>query len=227
MNDFAIVCFSCDKNEEVWPTFMTCLSKYWETHPKVYLFTETLTSNLMETINYNYNLCHWTTRIYKSLEAIPEKKILFICDDVFLDNYVNLYKLQTCIDILNENKNVAYVNLETFVDEEDYECEYPGFVKKAPYVPYRLCFLCGVWNKEKLMDLLGDYDCSPWQIEGEQKTKDYDVYQVRGDKVLSWFRDGFCQCGAKYTGKWAPELPEFLKKENIVMDLEKKGFNYE
>ncbi len=224
MNDLAIVCFSCDKNDEVWPTFMTCLDKYFPNHPKTYLFTETKYSPLMITINHNYDLNHWTTRIYKSLEDIPESKIIFICDDCFLDNYVNLEKLKKCYDIVKDN--VAYVNLELSFDPNDADCEYPGFKKKTPWSSFRLSLLCGLWDKSKLMDILSTKDCNPWILEGEQIIKNYDVYQVADEKALSWFRDGPKQCGAKYSGKWALELPEFLKKEGIVMDLEKKGFNY-
>ena len=92
MDDLAIVCFSCDKNDEVWPTFKILLDRYWKDHPITYLLTETHKCSFMNTINYNYPLNEWTTRIIKSLQDIEENKILFICDDCFLDNYVNIEK---------------------------------------------------------------------------------------------------------------------------------------
>ena len=224
MDDLAIVCFSCDKNEEVWPTFKILLDRYWENHPKTYLLTETLNSPLMETINYDYPLNKWTKRIYKSLKDIKENKIIFICDDCFLDNYVNIEKLKKCLEILKDN--VAYINLELSFDQNDGICEYEGFKKKMPNSSFKLSLLCGLWDKYKLMDILSVNECSPWALEADQIINGYDVYQVDKVKVLSWFRDGPKQCGAKYAGKWALELPEFLKKENITMNLEKKGFNY-
>ncbi len=225
MNDLAIVCFSCDKNDEVWPTFMTCLDKYWPNHPVTYLFTETLNSPLMKTINHDFPLDEWTTRIYLSLEDIPESKVIFICDDCFLDDYVNLDKLKQCYDIVKDN--VAYVNLELSFDPRDLDCEYPGFKKKGPDSSFRLSLLCGLWDKRKLMDILYLKECSPWRLEGAQHMLNYDIYQVDKVKALSWFRDGPKQCGAKYSGRWAKELPEFLAKEGIEMDLTKKGFNEE
>ena len=225
MKDFAIVCFSCDKNDEVWPTFKICLDKYWKGHPVTYLLTETLSTPIMKTINYNYSLNKWTTRIYKSLEVIKQNKILFICDDCFLDDYVNKEKLERCLEILDKNKNIAFINLELSFDKRDLNSEYIGFKKKAPNSSYRLSLLCGIWDRKKLMDILKVKECSPWELESMQNILDYDSYQVTGQKILSWFRDGPKQCGAKYAGKWAKELPAFLEKEKIVMDLTKKGFN--
>lgn len=223
MDDLAIVCFSCDKNDEVWPTFKILLDKYWPNHPETYLLTETINSPLMKTINYNYSLDQWTTRIIRSLQDIEENIILFICDDCFLDNYVNIEKLKKCIELIKDN--VACVNLELSFDSNDIECEYLGFKKKGPNSSFRLSLLCGIWDKQKLINVLSVKECSPWKLEGEQNILGYDVYQVDKEKALSWFRDGPKMCGAKYSGKWAKELPIFLKKEGIEMDLEKKGFN--
>ena len=78
MNDLAVVCYSCDKNEEVWPIYKKCIDKYWPNHPNIYLLNETKKCDYMNTICYDYDLDHWTIRIRKSLEQIKEeeKKIL-------------------------------------------------------------------------------------------------------------------------------------------------------
>lgn len=83
MDNLAVVIFSCDKNEELWPIFNKCLNKYWKNHPKVYLLTETMQYPYFETINYNYDINHWSTRIRHSLNDILEDNIIFICDDCF------------------------------------------------------------------------------------------------------------------------------------------------
>ena len=188
MNDLAIVCFTCDNNEELWPTFYTCLEKYWPNHPQVYLLTETLNYPNMKTINYNYDLDHWTTRIYKSLEEIKENNILFICDDCFLNAPVNIEKLEQALLLLKEN--VACINLELSFLEEDEDSPFEGFKFKPVGAPCRLSFLCGLWNREKLINILNKKSCSPWELEDSQNTEGYDIYQVSDIKILSWFRDG-------------------------------------
>ena len=104
MNDLAVVVYSCDKNEEVWPIYKKCIDKYWENHPNIYLLTETITSPLFISITKNYDLDHWTARIRNSLKDIKEKYVIFMSDDIFMNDYVNINKLNKCIDILNNNK---------------------------------------------------------------------------------------------------------------------------
>ncbi len=222
MDDLAIVCFSCDKNEEAWPTFKICLNKYWPNHPFTYLLTASLFCPFMKTINHDYSLDKWSTRIYKSLEEVEEDKIIFICDDCFLNGPVNVDKLEKALELIKGN--VANVNFEVSFLEEDLDCEYEGFKYKPVGSMCRLSFLCGLWDRKKLMHIMERRECSPWDLENEQDTRGYEIYQVADQKILSWFRDGPYQFAAAYRGKWSPELPSFLEQEGIYMNVNKKGF---
>ena len=224
MKDLAIVCFSCDKDEEMWPIFSICLNKYWPNHPRVYLLTETKTSPIIDTICYNYPLNKWTTRIIKSLNDIKENKVVFICDDVFLNDYVNIDKLKDCLKILDKEPKAAYINFEMSFNYYDVFCQYNGFKKKTKDSDFRLSLLCGIWDKKKLIDILSNKEGSPWDVEDSGDILKYDAYIVSDKKVLSWFRDGRAQYAACHNGKWSKDLPDFLKKEGLTMDLEKKGF---
>lgn len=224
MNDLAIVIFSCDKNEELWPIFRTLLNKYWPNHPKAYLLTETKSSSLFGTIVYNYDLQYWTLRIRECLKLIDKTKVIFICDDVFLNAPVNIKKLNKCIELLDNNPNLASINFEMFYDPKDIDTKYYGFRQKTPNSLFVLSFLCGIWNKDKLIDLLSVKVCDPWTLEDDQNYKDYDYYIVSEEKVLSWFRDGPYEMGALYRGKWNKDVVKFLEEENIKVDFDKKGF---
>ena len=221
MDDFGIVVFSCDKNEEVWPVFKHCLDKYWKHHPNTYLLTETKRSKDINTICKNYELNKWTRRIRESLAEIPEKNVLFICDDCFLNQPVNIIKLNQSIDLLNHD-NVACVQYEVSGDPYDIDCEYLGFKKKTPQSRYVVSFLCGIWEKDKLIDVL-EGESNPWDLEWRQVSKGYDYYQVANSKVLSWYRDGLGDNAALRQGKWMPGIKDFLGEENLVVDLSKKG----
>ena len=101
MNDLAIVIFSCDKNEELWPICHHFINKYWPNHPNIYLLTESVKSPLFNTISIPYELDKWTIRIRESLKTIKENKVIFICDDCFINDTVNINKLEECMNILN------------------------------------------------------------------------------------------------------------------------------
>ena len=219
LEDFAIVVFSCDKNDDVWPVFYRCLNKYWPDHPKTYLLNETKKYS-----NFDYDLDHWTKRIRESLEMIPYSKILFICDDCFLNAPVNVDKLQDGLKLL-DRKNAACVNLEILYDYTDIETGIKGFKKKTTGKRnFLLNLLCGLWNKDVLIDILSYKDCNPWLVEKEQNHKGYDYYQTVYDKVLSWFRDTPGLGASIRFGKWSHDVECFAKQENIIIDFSKKGF---
>ena len=221
MKNLAIVIFSCDKNEEQWSPFMRLLNKYWLKHPKVYLLTETIKCPFIETINYNYDLNHWTNRIRSSLNDIKEEYIIFISDDCFINNNVNTNKLNKCFDILKDN--VASINFELSFDEHDIDSNYPGFKFKTKESSFRVSLLCGIWQKEKLIKVL-EKDANPWEIEIEQNDYGFDYYQVTDEKIISWYHDEpYCNAGIR-EGKWQHGIEDFFKSENIEVDYTKKGF---
>ena len=221
MDDFAIVVFSCDKNDEVWPVFKHCLDKYWDNHPNTYLLTETIKYNEIKTICRNYEIDKWTRRIRESLEEIPENNLLFICDDCFLNKKINYEKFLKSLDLLNKD-NVACVQYEVSGDPADIDCEYEGFKKKTPNSMYVVSLLCGIWKKDKLIKVIEE-DMSPWNIEQKQDSKGFDYYQVKDDKILSWYRDALGANAAIRMGRWMPGIKEFLQEENLTINLNKKG----
>lgn len=222
--DLEIAIFSCDKNEELWPVFYHCLEKYWPNHPKAYLLTESIKFKDIETICYNYDLDNWTTRMAKSLSDLKSKYVLFICDDVFINYYVNEERIETCCKILERETNLACINLELSFEEVDEDTEYLGFKKKTLASPIALSFLCGIWDRKKLISLLSAKECDPWILENENNLSTYDFYQISDIKAISWFRDKPYMFAACYNGQWSREIIDFLKKEKITTDLDKKGF---
>lgn len=222
MNDLAIVCYSCDKNEEVWPIYKKCIDKYWPNHPNIYLLNETKKCDFINTICFDYDLDHWTIRIRKSLEEIKENYIIFMSDDIFLSDFINQEKLEKCLEIL---KDGIYSNIQFELSwhGNDVNSEYDGFKKKTDASPYKLSFLCGMWNKKDLLKLLEEDD-NPWWLEYRQNLKGLKVLQVTDKKVLTWYNDGFGGNGAIKMGHWQHGVEDFLKKENIEVDFSKKGF---
>ena len=222
MNELAVVIYSCDKNEELWPLYKKCIDKYWEKHPNIYMLTESITSPLFITITKKYDLDHWTTRIRKSLEEIKEKYVIFMSDDCFLNDYVNIEKLKNCINILDQGKYAA-IQFELSWSDKDIESEYEGFKIRTDLSPYKLSLLCGMWNKKALIHIL-EKDSDPWSVEKYQDCKGYTFLQVTNEKVLSWFNDKYGGNGAIRYGLWQHGVEEFLEKEGLSVDFSKKGF---
>ena len=217
MEDFAIVMFSCDKNDDLWPIFNHCLNKYWKDHPTIYMFTETKKCNLFKTINFDYPLDKWTVRMRKSLAKVKENKILFICDDCFLREKVNYKKLNEALALLKDD--VVSIQLELSISKFDVKTEHKGFRKKTQYSPYIVSFFCGLWQKDKLIEML-DGESDPWTRENTADNKGYTYYQICDDKIISWFNDATGKNGALKYGEWQDGIYDFLEKEGLEDDVD-------
>lgn len=221
MKNFAIVIFSCDKNEEVYPICLKLLDKYYPNHPRVYVLSETKYFKGAFSITCNKPLNEWSKRIRYSLSEIPYEKVLFMCDDVFLRAPVNTEKLKEASRIIKDN--VANINFENSFSDEDKDCEYAGFKFRPVGSRFRVSLLCGLWNKEKLMQVLSE-NCSPWDIEARQKDYGFDYYINTDKPIFEWLNDHIYGNGAIRNGRWQKEVVEFLKSEQIEVDYNKKGF---
>ena len=221
MNDLAVVVYSCDKNEELWSIFNHCINKYWKDHPTVYLLTETINCPFFKTISLNYDLMYWTTRIRNSLKQIKEKYVVFLSDDIFINDYVNTKKLEQCLKIL-KNDIYSGIQFELSWNSKDVDSKYEGFKYKPEGSLYRVSLLCGIWNKNDLIDVLKE-DTHPWAVEIKKDYKN-EFLQICDEKVLSWHNDKYGGNGAIRFGKWQHGVEEFLEKEGLKVDFSKKGF---
>ena len=97
-----------------------------------------------------------------------------------------------------------------------------GFKKRQHGAPYEVSIMCGLWDKNKLIDVLeGEYN--PWEVEGRQDNKGYDYYINSGDYIINWGYETFIFTGI-CKGKWCKNVVPFFEKEGIKINYEKRGF---
>lgn len=143
---------------------------------------------------------------------------------MFLDKEVNIEKLKKSIEIL-EKDEYSNIQFELSYDINDINSKYPGFKEKTSQSSYKFSFLCGLWKKDKLLDIIKTDD-NPWNIEYEQKydSSKHKFMQVSDEKIISWFNDGYGGNGVIKMGQWKHCVEDFFKKEQIEVDFSKKGF---
>lgn len=216
-----ILVLSCDKNDDLFYPFHHCMEKYYKNHPKIIYSTETKKNPYYETISKNYPLDNWTTRIRETLQEIDDDKILVMIDDCFIRNKVDVERIEYAREHLKGN--IAMFNFEKAFDSDDEETNLKGFKKRKHNSPYEVSIMCGLWNKEKLMNVLkGQYN--PWEVEGNQNNCNYDFYINSGDYIIDWGYETFIYTGI-CKGKWCRNIISFFEKEGIKIDYEKRGFN--
>ena len=215
-----ILVLSCDKNEDTFEPFHHCMEKYWKNHPEVIYATETIQNPYYKTISKNYPLNNWTTRIRETLKEIDDNQVLIMIDDCFIRNQVDEDRINYAKD--NLKGNIAMFNFEKSFDCNDKETGLKGFKKRKRNSAYEVSIMCGLWNKEKLINVLqGEFN--PWEVEGNQNNCGYDYYINSGDYIIDWGYETYVFTGI-CKGQWCRNIIPFFEKENIKVDYEKRGF---
>ena len=215
-----ILVLSCDKNEDTFEPFYHCIEKYYPNHPEIIYATETIQNPYYKTICKDYPLDKWTVGVREALKEIDSEKILIIMDDFFIRRPVDAQRLYDLIPQLKGN--IAHLCFETSYDEKDEETEIKGFKKRQHGVPYEVSINCGLWDKEKFINVL-DRDCDPWTIELVQDNKGYDYYINSEDFIIDWGYRTWIPTGL-FKGKWCRNIIPFFEQEGIEIDYERRGF---
>lgn len=215
-----ILVLSCDKNEDTFEPFYHCMEKYWKDHPEVIYATETIQNPYYKTIAKDYPLEIWTKRIRETLQEINDEQILIIVDDCFIRTHVDVDRIKYACD--NLKGNIAMFNFEKSFDSNDEETNLKGFKKRRHGADYEVSIMCGLWNKEKLLNVIKE-DSSPWEVEGKQNNCNYDYYINSGDYIIDWGYETFIFTGI-CKGKWCKNIVPFFEKEGIKIDYDRRGF---
>ena len=215
-----ILVLSCDKNEDLWYPFHHCIEKYWKNHPEIIYATETLQNPYYKTISKNYPLELWTKRIRETLNEMDDNIILTMMDDDFIRNQVDVKRIEY---LKNQIKgNVAAFYFEKSFDKNDIETDIEGMKKRQHGSNYEVCINCGIWQKDKLLDIISR-DSDPWDVEIHQDNKGYDFYINSGEYIIDWGYITWIPTGV-FKGKWCKNVIPFFEKEGVEIDYEKRGF---
>jgi len=215
-----IIVLSCNKNEDLFYPFKHCLEKYWPKHPKVVYYTDGIINPYYKTIPIPHELDEWTSGLREFLSHIKDDKILLMIDDIFIRRPVDTERIKYADEHLTGN--IALMNFEKSWDNTDEATDLIGWKRRQHGSPYEVSLMCGLWQKDKLLDVIAR-DCDPWTIELEQQPCGYDYYINSGDYIIDWGYRTFQPCGV-VKGKWSYECVAFLTGEGIHLDWYKRGF---
>ncbi len=184
-DNITLLVSSCDKYEDAWGPYFALIKKFWPEHPKnVCLITETKSFSC-EGINikvYNYDKSlTWSERLYRTLEKIDTKYIVFSLEDFFLLDYVKQDRIDECYNWMEENPDIAVCRLFSSNNSNLKQTEkYKDFCIADNTIGYRLETQVALWNRETLMSFI-DLSEDPWQFEsrGTERIKNT-------EKIFLW-----------------------------------------
>jgi hypothetical protein len=202
------------------------MEKYYPSHPEIIYATESVENPYYKTICKDYPLENWTTRIRETLKEIDDREILIMIDDLFIHNPVDterIEQLRTLLEVdIKTGGNIACFNFEKSFDANDKPTMISGISKREHNSRYEVSIMCGLWDRDKLIDIL-EGEKNPWDVEETNDSKGYDFYINSGDYIIDWGYVTWKPSGL-FKGKWCPNTVPFFEKEGIEMDYSKRGF---
>ena len=214
-----IVVFSCDNCKDTFYPFYKCMEKYYPNHPEIIYITETIKNPYYKTICKNYSFDLWSKKIREAIKEIDDDKLLIMTDDAFIRQPVDVKRIEYVAN--NLKGNIAMFNFEKSFDSDDKPSKYEMFKEKNKQGIAVNSLMCGMWQKDKLLDVL-NITCQPWEIE-RLNIAVGDYYINSGDFIID-IGYKFQQPFSITKGKWAREIVSFFEKEGIEIDYSVRGF---
>lgn len=180
--EITLVVSSSDKYEDAWYPYFELIKIFWKEHPKkICLITETKSyqDDTLDIKVCNYKNATWSERLYRTLEQIDTKYVIFSLEDFFLIGPVKQERIDECLTWMEQNPQIAecrlcFSNLTTLTPTDKYK----DFHIAGSNVAFRVDTQVGLWNRKALMELL-DITEDPWQFEGYASER-----EAKTDKIL-------------------------------------------
>lgn len=218
---------SYDTYEDCWDIFFTLLERYWPDNPfNVVLVSDLITYNSDKVTTITPGKSDWSKNLISALMDIETTYIIYMQEDYFLESPVDTTRLLECINILEERKDIGYLELTPYgARNKGFKAE--NGLRFIPwYSRYRASTQAAIWRRDNLLNLLRDWE-SGWEFE---------LYAPFRSRLSS---DQFCSLDSEllkkhpiisYTptaiikGQWAPFARELLEKEQIKVNYESRGY---
>lgn len=213
-----IVIMSCDSYGDTWEPFKILLDKYYSNHPKTYIVTEAKDCEYFDTIKKQGA---WTKRLREALQELNSEYVLFMLDDYFIREYVDQERICKILDNFKDNEAVYY--FEKAFDDKLASQHILGFGQKIDNTVYMNNTQPAIHNRLKLIERL-KVDQNIWQWETTPISSPYKFYINTDEWIIDIGHRRLTSGFGITKGKWTIECKNFMEKEGIKIDYEKRGF---
>lgn len=225
----ALLILSCDKYSDIWKPFFDFLFRHWSDCP----YTIYLGSNEQ---SYDDARVHtilsgpardWSNDTLAILKQIPERNVIILLEDYFVYAHPDQRLLDRSVELLGKH-NATFLRLACFPSDHFEDYAYDAMKDDAEFVVtrkearYRVNLQAGIWNREKLMQLIVPGE-SPWKFEteGTKRSRETDeVYLgVKETKGLRYVHGPIPYlCTALSRGVWMRDAIELCREHGIELN---------
>lgn len=230
----AILVNSSDGFRDCWDPFFRLLKTHWPAcRFPLYLNVEEATyenSSLgVRCLNHprrsSGSIMPWSDRLIESLQAIPERYVMYMQEDYFLDAAVRDDLVEDCLRVVAED-GVGCVHLTGFGARGGAKTAERPYLVDVPRIShYRVSTQAAIWDKDVLLSYVRP-DETVWETEILGTVRSWSRYaairtveplRLDGPPVMSYTGTGIIR------GKWHPEMVPLFTRHGIEMDFEKRG----
>lgn len=176
--DLSILIVGFDGYKDVWDIDIYLLNKYWRNRPKTYLATSVLRPHYtdVEIITAGEG-SEWSKKTYTALNKITSKYVLLLLEDFFISSPVDNTLVLESLQLIKDN-NIKFYQVLVQLVKSSWEKGAPfqgnRHIKIIPQnKKYPLNLQAAIWDREYLLETLGDGNYNAWQYEIRQIAKDY------------------------------------------------------
>ena len=167
----------------------------------------------------------WSDRLIESLQAIPERYVMYMQEDYFLDAPVRDDLVEDCLRIVAE-EGVGCVHLTGFGSRGGTKTAERPYLVDVPRIShYRTSTQAAIWDKDVLLSYVRRRE-TVWETEILGTIRAWSRYaairtidrrRLEGPPIMSYTGTGIIR------GKWHPEMVPLFAKHEIPMDFERRG----
>lgn len=231
---------SCDAYSDLWDDFFNLKEIFWPDCPyKWYVVTE---SKDYQRKNVDVIKCgkelNWAGRFRKAVQSVGSPLVSVFLEDYFINATIDNERIREFVDFMLE-KHVDFLDLGNVfkhkikAKNKKYYAEHLVIIDK--HLRYGLDTAAAIWNKEYLLQKLGEGDYSAWKFEADRCAEAATEEGYNG-LILADDRISFnvSEIPVVVQGKFYPPVIEDFRKRGYKIDTSrrtvmsrKQKFNYD
>lgn len=219
MHNKEVIIFISSPNAyaDVFQVFIECLKMNWSDCPyEIILSTNNQEYEGITVINNHTNGDGWMDRAIPVIKMIENPYIFLLCDDCLISKKVDNRKVMSVINDI-EKYGLDFCGVANNINGDPlYRGSLINRVKMNK--PYALNLQAGIYNREFLLELLGDGNETPWELENKWLKMASKSKNICFPNIGSCNEDIFgCKNGV-LKGKWFWSAVHGLKKAGISVN---------
>ena len=224
-----IAVISCDNYQDVVGYYLDFVSKNWSDCPfDIVVATEELDlhSEIAKTLRCGTNTT-WTKRAIDAINSCESKYILLTVDDLYMSEKVDSEEFIKILDFMDSH-SITYYRIPWHLANNKRYKTHPdnSNVNMIPKnMPYGRSIGSSIWERNELLELLGDGSMSAWELEeffsreaAQNIGGGYYEHYVADKRYLLHSIQMVSQ------GKWEVDSVKRLHELGYDIDTSKRGF---